>query len=98
MKLKKYRIVANPFGYVFFDGDALGKERYGYKNISNFFLLDEYRHSPGCFDTTIFGIDECVEVPDIEEMPTNTRPAFLSSNSTLLTAIGDKPSKITIEF
>ena len=38
MKLKKYRIVANPFGYVFFDGDALGKERYGYKNISNFFF------------------------------------------------------------
>ena len=97
MKLKKYRIVANPFGYVFFDGDALGKERYGYKNISNFFLLDEYRHSPGCFNTIMFGIDECVEVPDQEETPVET-PVSQNSNSTLLTAIGDKPSKITIEF
>lgn len=93
MKLKKYRVIQNLSCFSFNDGDALGKERYGFKCYGSFYLLDKNLNDDS-FAYFVFNLNDCIEVPGDDNNSVNINKA----NSSLLTAIGDKPSKITIEF
>ena len=96
MKLKKYKVIGNPNGYTFHNGDALGVIAYGFKSYSAIYLLDKDPNTIDDYCYYYFNSNDCIEVPEQEEV--HEKSTAKATTTSLLTAIGDKPSKITIEF